>query len=70
MKTKTTAAVLAFFLGGLGVHRFYLGQVGLGFVYMLLCWTFVPGIIALIDMVAFIVMSEEKFNTLYNPKQN
>ncbi|WP_417287999.1 TM2 domain-containing protein [Corynebacterium variabile] len=30
-KSKGTAAVLAFFLGGWGAHNFYLGQNGLGF---------------------------------------
>jgi TM2 domain-containing membrane protein YozV len=29
-KSKSTAALLAFFLGALGVHRFYLGYTGLG----------------------------------------
>ena len=28
MKDKTTAALLAFFLGGFGVHKFYLGEKG------------------------------------------
>jgi TM2 domain-containing membrane protein YozV len=36
MKSKTTAAVLAIFLGGLGIHRFYLGKTGSGFVYLIL----------------------------------
>ena len=35
MKDKNVAAILAFFLGGLGVHRFYLNQIGLGFVYLI-----------------------------------
>lgn len=34
-KTRLSAALLAMFLGSLGVHRFYLGHVGLGFVYLL-----------------------------------
>ena len=29
-KSKTTAALLCFFLGNLGVHRFYVGKVGTG----------------------------------------
>ncbi|HEX2573335.1 MAG TPA: TM2 domain-containing protein, partial [Polyangia bacterium] len=42
MKDKNTAAILAFTLGGIGVHRFYLGQTGMGIVYLLFCWTFIP----------------------------
>jgi len=66
MKNKTTAAILAFFLGGLGGHRFYLGQVGLGIVYLLFSWTFIPVIIAFIDIIIFLTMSEEGFNLKYN----
>jgi TM2 domain-containing membrane protein YozV len=33
-KSKKIATVLAFpFLGGLGFHKFYLGQIGQGIVY-------------------------------------
>lgn len=66
MKNKTTAAVLAFFLGAIGGHRFYLGQIGLGIVYLIFCWTFIPAFIAFIDFIAFLVMSEESFNMKYN----
>lgn len=34
-KSKAVAAVLCFFLGSLGVHRFYTGQVGLGLALLL-----------------------------------
>lgn len=35
-KSKAAAALLAFFLGGLGVHNFYLGQMGRGFGHLAL----------------------------------
>lgn len=34
-KSKTAAALLCFFLGGLGIHRFYTGQIGLGLALLL-----------------------------------
>lgn len=67
MKNKSTAAILAFFLGGIGIHRFYLGQSGLGILYLIFCWTFVPAIIALVDFIIFLTMDEDKFNMKYNP---
>lgn len=66
MKSKTTATVLCFFLGGIGVHRFYLGQSGLGFLYLIFSWTFVPAVIAVIDFIVLLLMSEETFNQKYN----
>jgi len=45
------SVILALFLGGLGVHKFYFGQIGLGIVYLLFCWTFIPTIIALIEAI-------------------
>lgn len=34
MKNKAIAAILAWLLGGFGAHKFYLGQKGLGFLYL------------------------------------
>ena len=34
-KSKFLAALLAFFFGGLGAHKFYLGKYGLGILYIL-----------------------------------
>lgn len=68
MKNKTTTILLTFFLGGFGIHHFYLGNSGRGILYLLFCWTFIPGIIALIELIQFIIMSEEDFNKKYNSK--
>jgi len=35
MKNKWVALVLCFFLGGLGIHKFYEGKVGMGILYIL-----------------------------------
>jgi TM2 domain-containing membrane protein YozV len=49
-KSRTVAAILGFFLGGLGVDRFYLGNIGMGIAKLLLGWlTF--GIWPLIDWI-------------------
>lgn len=34
-KSKGTAAVLCFFLGSLGIHRFYVGKIGTGILWLL-----------------------------------
>lgn len=48
-KNPTTAVLLALFLGGLGIHKFYLGQTGLGILYLIFCWTYIPSFIGLIE---------------------
>lgn len=48
MKSKGTAYVLWFFLGGFSAHRFYLGQTGIGILYLLTFQLF--GIGWIIDM--------------------
>lgn len=66
MKNKTTAALLAFFLGGFGAQFFYLGKAGRGVLCILFFWTLIPAIIAFIDFIRFLTMSEGAFNRKYN----
>jgi TM2 domain-containing membrane protein YozV len=65
-RSKTAAALFGIFLGGFGVHKFYLGQTGLGIVYLLLCWTFIPAIVGFIEGIIYLTMSDEAFNAKYN----
>ena len=48
-KSRLAAALLAFFLGGLGIHRFYVGKVGTGILYLFTGGLF--GIGALVDFI-------------------
>ena len=64
-KSKIVAALLAFFLGVLGVHRFYLGRTGSGIVMLVLTITVVGTLITVpwswIDTIRYLVMSDRDF---------
>lgn len=49
-KEVNTAQILAFLLGGFGAHRFYLKQTGLGFLYLIFVWTFIPAFVAFVEI--------------------
>lgn len=82
MKSKYTAAALAFFLGMFGTHRFYLGQRFIGILYgfiFFVCMMITfeenepaiifPAILAFVDSVLFAVMPQQEFDERYNRKQ-
>lgn len=68
-RNKYVAALLAFVLGPLGIHRFYLGRTGSGIAMLVLTCTLVGLIIsapwALIDMIRYLVMSDREFASRY-----
>jgi len=66
MKSKTTAALLALFLGGIGIHKFYLNKTKEGVFYIIFCWTYIPAILALIDFFILLFMKKEEFDKKYN----
>ena len=62
-KCRGIAALLAFFLGGIGVHYFYMNKVGAGLLTILL--TIVTcgiwGVITFIQCIYFLCISNEQF---------
>ena len=54
-KTKVVAALLCFFVGTLGVHRFYVGKIGTGVAMILTLGG--CGIWAFIDLIMILVGS-------------
>ena len=64
-KSKVAAILFAFFLGGFRVHKFYLDRVGQGILYLLFFWTFIPTILAIIEMIIYICTNDEDFARKY-----
>ncbi|MCQ2217840.1 MAG: TM2 domain-containing protein [Paludibacteraceae bacterium] len=78
MKSKMMAAILTFFLGGIGVGNFYLGNKTKGLVQLVLFvagfFTFgiawIPlGLWVLVEFVKLLVMTDVSFNEKYNKNQ-
>ena len=65
IKNKIVAGLLALFFGDIGIHKFYLGESGKGILYLLLCWTFIPGILAFIEGITILTSNDENFQIKY-----
>lgn len=73
-KNKIVAALLALFLGWLGIHKFYLGKTTAGII-MALCGTIgwllfaippmIIGVIAFIEFIIYLVKPEAEFHRDY-----
>jgi len=62
---QMAAALLAIFLGGIGVHKFYQGRTGLGVVYLCFSWTLIPALIAFVEGILMLVADEEEYERKY-----
>jgi TM2 domain-containing membrane protein YozV len=52
-KSRTVTLLLCFFLGCIGVHRFYVGKIGTGIIWLVTLG--ILGIGALIDLIMIII---------------
>ena len=69
LQEQNRAFLLAFLLGGFGAHKFYLGHVGLGILYIVLTLTLIgilfTGPAALIESIIYVTKSDEDFERIY-----
>lgn len=77
-KSNVAAGLFAILLGGLGIHKFYLGYVGPGLLYLLMNtigWVVtifllgipnaILGVMALIEGIIYLTKSQEEFEQTY-----
>lgn len=64
-KDRTTAGILAILLGGIGAHKFYLNETGMGILYLVFCWTFIPAIVGAIEGILYLTKSDVEFQQKY-----
>lgn len=77
-KSKTTAGLLAIFLGSWGIHKFYLGYTVPGIIFLLIntvgflvtwlfLWipNFLVGVIVLVEGIIYLTKSDEEFEQTY-----
>ena len=64
---KVVAGILGILLGGLGVHKFYLGYTTTGIIQLVIgvCTFGAGGIIGLIEGIIYLTKSDAEFYQLY-----
>lgn len=71
-RNKYIAALIAFVIGPLGIHRFYLGRTGSGIAMVVLSCTVIGLLVtvpwAFIDMIRYLIMSDRDFAERYARK--
>jgi ribosomal protein L40E len=61
LSRRIAAALFAIFLGTFGVHKFYLGKVGMGVLYLLFFWTGIPTLVGIIEGIIYLTKSDDAF---------
>lgn len=65
-RSRFIAVLLAFLLGDIGIHKFYLGQPGWGILYLLFAWTGIPFVIGVIEGIMYLSMSDKAFEAKFS----
>lgn len=65
-RNRVAAALLAIFLGGLGIHKFYLHKPFQGLLRLLFFWTLIPEVIGFIEGIIYLLTSDKSFELKYS----
>lgn len=66
LRSQNLAALWCAFLGAFGAHKFYLGKIFPGILYLLFSWTSITVVLAYIDLLVIAFTSQEKWAYRYN----
>ncbi len=61
-KNSGTGRIICLLLGGIGGHHFYFGNWFMGTLYLTFCWTIIPAIFALFELIFLIGMYSDDYN--------
>lgn len=61
---KVTYCLLAFFLGWIGVHKFYSGRPGMGILYILFCWSWIPCVASIIECIIALCKKADEYGNI------
>lgn len=59
------AAALAILLGAVGAHKFYLGRVKKGILYVIFSWTLIPMFLGIYSGIKFLMADDKEFQRKY-----
>jgi hypothetical protein len=61
VRNRIAAGVLAIMLGSIGVHKFYLGKIWQGLMFLLFFWTGIPAVIGFVQGIIYLTQTDEEF---------
>jgi TM2 domain-containing membrane protein YozV len=64
-KSRPLAIFLALLLGGFGIHRFYVGPIWIGVVYLIFFWSGIPAFLAWLEAIYWLTRSDEAWARMY-----
>ena len=61
---KIAYGLIALFIGGLGIHRFYAGKWVSGIMYILFCWTGIPSLLAFVEGIVALCRADDGYGNI------